>query len=79
MYGEVSRAFIVLILLLMNKRSNSTEPSNMSRVWIPIRTRGKSFQEDLSNMLGPFHPYQWMVFVTRGTNVPQVRVGFTTH
>jgi hypothetical protein len=57
MYGEVPCAFIVLVFLLTNERSNSTEPSNMSRVWIPVRTRSKSFREDLSDMLGPFHPY----------------------
>jgi hypothetical protein len=55
------------------------EPSNMSGVWIPVRTRCESFQEDPSNMLGPLHPYRWMVFVMRGTHVPQVRVGFITH
>src|SRR5882762_1059351 len=79
MYGEIPCAFIVLVFLLTNDRSNSMEPLNMSRVWIPVRTRSKSFWEDPSDMLGPFHPYQWMVFMTRGTHVPQMRVGFTTH
>src|ERR1700676_5215354 len=64
MYGEVPCAFIVLILLLTNERSNSMEPSNMSRVWIPIGTRSESFREDPRDMLGPFHPYRWIVFMT---------------
>jgi hypothetical protein len=79
MYGEVPRAFVVLALLLTDERSNSAEPSNMLGVWIPIGTRCESFWEDPSNMLGPFHPYRWMIFVMRGTHVPQVRVGFITH
>jgi hypothetical protein len=79
MYGEVPRAFVILTLLLTDERSNSVEPSNMLGVWILVRTRCESFWEDPSNMLGPLHPYRWMVLVTRGTHVPQVRVGFITH
>jgi len=57
MHGEVPCALIVLSLLITNERSNSAKPLNMSRVWIPIRTGSKSFQEGLSNVHGPFHPY----------------------
>jgi hypothetical protein len=37
-HGEVTRAFAILALLLMNERSDSAESSNMLRIWILIRT-----------------------------------------
>jgi hypothetical protein len=56
MHRGIPHAFVILALLLTDERSNSAESSNMSRIWVPIRTRSESLQEDPGNALGPLHP-----------------------
>jgi hypothetical protein len=56
MHRGIPHAFVILALLLMDERSNSVKSLNMSRIWVLIRTRSKSFQKDLGNALGLLHP-----------------------
>src|SRR5882762_3254483 len=58
MHREVPHAFVVLALLLTDERSNSAEPLNMLGVWIPIRTRSKSFRDDPSKYAWPIPSIQ---------------------
>jgi hypothetical protein len=56
MHREIPHAFVILALLLMDERSDSMESSNMLRIWVPVRTRSKSFQKGPGNALGPLYP-----------------------
>src|SRR5882762_364835 len=68
---------LLLLLLLFEERSETVESSYYPFIWVSIVPKGNSLGLGSCYFRGSFHPHEWVVFVSWGTDVPQSWVRLT--
>src|SRR6266436_144027 len=68
---------LLLLLLLLEEGSETPESSYYPFVRVSGVPKGNSLRLGTRYFRGPFHPHEWVVFMSWGTDVPQLWVGLT--
>src|SRR5258705_237691 len=67
----------LLLLLLFEERSETAESSYYPFIWVSVVPKGNSLGLGSHYFCSPFHPHKWVVFVSWGTDVPQLWIRLT--